>query len=551
MKHQRVLAVGLILLSFIVLAACQPSGGLVLPAQESEAVMPEMGAEGVEGKKTLVYVANLPVKNLDSTNPQGYPTGYEAVFLIYDNLVTYDANLNIIPGLAESWEVSDDQLRWTFHLRQGVKFHDGTPFNAAAVKAHVDRLHDPNSKVSNRSLWAHISDVETPDEYTVVLVTEAPFGAMLRYLAHGSGGINSPAALERWGEDEYGLHPVGTGPYKVESFTPGVELVLTRNENYWGERPPLDRIIFRAALEPGARVAMLQAGDADVINDVPPEEVTRLQAEPEVEIVRSQGLRTFFIMFNLLNPIFQDLKVRQALNYAVDKESIVENLFLGYATVLDSPAASAIPGHVSAGYYAYDPDRARQLLAEAGWIDTDGDGILEKNGRRLEFHLNTSEGEYPKDIQVAEAVQAMLREVGASVIIDKVEAAGRWDLLRVPDAEARYDTVLFGFNPSNGDLGYHLDALFRSNEDPTAPPRVWNLMRYRNPKVDELILQGAKMVDEEVRDAAYAEAQKQIMEDAPVIFLYAPDLLVGIRSYVEKVTVWPTIFTILREANIR
>lgn len=532
-----------------VLQACgggQPApASTAAPAAKTEATKPA-GAAAPKVGGTLTFGQNQPIKTPDPTNPQTYPAAYEANFTIYNNLVTFDPELNIVPDLAESWETSPDGTTWTFKLRQGVKFHDGTPFNAKAVEAHVRRILDPKTASPNRNLWEHIRDVKVVDDRTVQLVTAKPFGAMLNYLAHGSGGIPSPSAVEQWG-DAYAQHPTGTGPYKLDSFTPGTELVLARNDDFFKGRPPLDRVRFRVIPEVGARVAALEAGEVDVINDVPPEEAQRLEKSKDIRIIRKPGLRTFWMEFNLNLDIFKDKQVRQALNHAVDKESIVKNLFLGYASVLDSPAAKTIKGYVPAGSYPYDPAKARQMLEGAGWRPG-ADGVLEKDGQRMKFSINTAEGEYPKDIQVVEAVQANLKAIGCDVSIWKVEAASRWSYLRLPIAEAKGEMISFGFNPSNGDLGYHLNAVFRSNKDRTKAPDVWNLMWYQNDQVDRLLDQANETADQTKRYQLLGEAQKLIWDDAPVIWLYALDLLTGTRADVQNVYVWPTVFTVVREA---
>lgn len=509
-----------------------------------------LGAEAAALQQSggeLIYAQNMPITTPDPVNPQTYPAAYEANFTIYNNLVTFDRNLSIVPDLAESWEQSADGLTWTFKLRQGVTFHDGTPFNAQAVEAHIKRIQDPATASPNANLWAHITGVTVVDDATIQLQTEQPFGAMLNYLAHGSGGIESPSAVQEYGA-EYPQHPTGTGPYQLDSFTPGSELVLARNDAFYGGTPKLDRIVMRAVPEAGSRVLLLDAGEADLANDVPPEEAERLATGDGLQLLRQSGLRTFWMEFNLNREVFTDVKVRQALNYAVNKQSIVDNLFLGYATVLDSPAAPSIQGYAPVGSYPYDPDLAGRMLDEAGWTVGDG-GVRQKDGTPLKFTINTAEGEYPKDIQVVEAVQADLKAVGCDVEIWKVEAAARWDYLRVPPGEAQYDMLIFGFNPSNGDLGYHLNSLFRSNTDPTVKPNVWNLMWYSNPQVDDLLNQADQTVDPAQRYELLGQAQKLIWDDAPMIWLYVPDILVGARAAVQDAYIWPTIFTVVREAS--
>jgi len=494
---------------------------------------------------TLTYGQNQPIKKLDSIDPQTYPAAYEATYTIYSNLVTFAPDLKIIPDLAERWEQSDDQLTWTFHLRGGVKFHDGTPFNAQAVAAHIKRIQDPQNASPNKSLWDHIKDAKVVDDATVQLVTAKPFGPMLNYLAHGSGGVESPTAVAK-GAD-FQQKPAGTGAYKVSAFNTGNDLTLVRNDEYFGGKAPLDKIVMRSVPETGSRLALLDAQEADLVNDVPTEDAGRIEKGADTQLLRQKGLRTFFMEFNLTLDIFKDVKVRQALNYAVDKESIVKNLFQGYATVLESPAAPTIQGYTKAGAFPYDPAKAKQMLAEAGWTPGPG-GILQKGGAPLRFTINTAEGEYPKDIQVVEAVQANLKAVGCDATIWKVEAAARYSYLRLPIDQAKYEMVSFGFNPSNGDLGYHLNSLFRANPDKTKAPYVWNMMWYQNDQVDALLNQADQTVDRAKRFDLLGQAQTMIWNDAPMIWLYVPDLLAGARKSVNRVTVWPTVFTVVRDA---
>ncbi len=519
--------------------AATQAPGAAPGAAATQAPSPKVGG-------TLVFAQNQPIKSIDSINPQTYPAGYEAVFSIYEGLVAFDPKLKTIPALAESWERSGDSLTWTFHLRKGVKFHDGTPFNTQAVEAHIRRIQDPKSGSPNKNLWDHIKGIKVVDDSTIQLSTEKPFGPMLTYLAHGSGGIPSPEAVAK-SADQYPQKPVGTGPYKLSGFNAGTELTLARNDGYWGAKPKLDKITMRAVPEAASRVMMLDTGEADLVNDPPPEEAGRLEKGKDTKLLRQAGLRTFWMEMNLTLDIFKDVRVRQALNFAVDKDSIVKNLFLGYAKVLDSPAASTIQGYKKAGDYAYDPSKAKQLLAQAGWTPG-ASGILQKDGVPLKFSINTAEGEYPKDIQVVETVQANLKAVGCDVSIWKVEAAARWSYLRVPLSEAKYEMISFGFNPSNGDLGYHLNSVFHSNADKTKAPYVWNLMWYANAEVDKLIEQSNETVDETKRYDLLGQAQKTIWDDAPVIWLHAPDLLTGARKSVQDAYIWPTVFNVVRDA---
>jgi len=560
MKSLKVTLV-LLVVALFVLAACTvpapaPTEPVAAepPAEEAAPVEEKAPAEEAapeeEPGRELVYAERAVINQLDSIDPRGYPSSYETVYLLYDQLVRFDSNLQIQPELAESWEVSDDGLTWTLNLRDAITFHDGTPFNAEAVKYHVDRLQSEDWASPNRSLWDHITSVEVVDDYTVALSTDEPFGPMLFYMAHGSGGIASPAAVEEWGKD-FVEHPVGTGPYKLESFTPGVEVVLVRNEGYWGDRPALDKITIKQVPEAGARVAMLETGEADIIAEVPPEDFERLKADPDMDVIQQTGLRTFFFAYNFDTPALQEVKVRQALNHAVDRDTLVETIFLGLAEPLNSATSSAMPGHVAVGGYEYDPEKAKALLAEAGWTDTDGDGIVDKDGEALKLTILFSDA-YPKEQEVVEAVQLYLKDVGVDLELWQTDAASVRSYQKVARNEAEYDLVNWGFNASNGDITYHLESMWVSNPDDAAPPYRWNLGWYSNPELDELLADtklGAAAVDSEHRAELLAQAQETIWNEAPHLWLYAPDLLAGYRTDVEGLVVLPTIFYNLRDVR--
>jgi ABC-type transport system substrate-binding protein len=495
----------------------------------------------------IVYAQSVAITQADSSRLMlVYPAASELSFLVCNNLVQFDQKLTLQPGLAESWQLSNDQLTWTFKLRKGVAFQDGTPFNAQAVQAYATRVADPKSNSPNQNLWNQYTDIKAIDDTTIAFSTAKPYAPTLHYLAQEAGGIASPAAIAKYGDD-YQHHPVGTGPYKVDAFTPGRSVTCSRFDGFWGGKPALDSVEFRSVPEAQTRLSLLETGEVDIIGDISPTDVERVSKGANTTLLRSPGVRPFWIEFNLNLPIFQDVKVRQAMNYAVDKDAIVKNLFAGYATTIDSPVAPTLPGYAKAGSYPYNPDKAKQLLAEAGWTLGQG-GILQKNGAPLKFSLLTGDGQFVQDVLVSQAVQANLKAIGCDVSIQKVEASSFFGYLRLPPDQAKYETVFFGFNPSNGDVGYHLNALFHSNRDRLKVPDIWNLMWYKNDQVDSLLDEANVTVDEQKRFDALGKAQKLIWDDAPMIWLYAPDLLAGTRKNVQGAFLWPTVFMSLRGA---
>ena len=505
---------------------------------------------GAQGGATLTVAQTVAVTALDPAGPSiylVYPAGYEAAFLVYDGLLRFTGEMKIVPELATSWSVGGDGRTWTFKIRRGVSFQDGTPLTAQAVAADLQRELDPKTNQSNRPLWDPIASVSAPDASTVQIVTKEPYGALLNTLAHGSALLASPAALEKWGA-QYKLHPVGTGPYKVDRWDVGTQLELVQNPRYWGDRPGVERIVLRNVADPTTRVAMLQSGQAQVAEGIPPENVAELRRAPSVTVVVKPALRTFGIGINLTRPMLQDIRVRQALNYAVNKELLVKALFRGNARVLDSPLAPRTSGYADVGAWPYDPPAARRLLDEAGWRPAPPIGVRVKEGKSLEVTMLTPRGAFPHDVEVVETLADYLRNVGFEPHFLYVEPAVFWDHLLIPPDQYKWDLVLFGFNPSNGDGGYHLDSLYRSNPDRRHRPRAWNFTWYSSPQVDSWLADGDRAVDPHIRDAAYAKVQRQVWKDAPYLWLYAEDVIVGTRD-VKGVEVLPIVFTILKHAR--
>lgn len=489
-----------------------------------------------------------PVASLDPSNPGGTLTAQEIFRHIYDGLVIFDENLEPQPLLARSWTVSEDELEWTFELQEGVKFHDGTDLNSEAVKHHFDRILNIEEASSIKSLFTEIEEIRTPDPATIVFRTRQPFGPFLNYLAHGGAGIVSPAAVEEWGDD-YPLHPVGAGPYQLEEFIPGESATLTRFEDYWGGTPTLDQINFRTIPEDGARAAALEVGELDAAIPIAIDNVEQLENADGVVVEPKPVITMMYIGFNLSKAPFDDLRVRQALSMAIDREAIVESLLGGFATVADSPMAQDTFGYAPSPTYDYDPDQARALLDEAGWVSESG-GVRQKDGTPLSFRLWTPQDLYIKDVIIAQAAQSFLTDVGAEVELERVEAANWFTTLKVAPAESPYDMFMWSLTPSTGDGYQQLVELSLSNPDPSSPPPAWNLSHYSNPEVDELISQAGSVTDQEQRREILAAAQEIIMQEAPLVFMYSLNFILGRREELEGVRVLPNRFVDFREATL-
>ncbi len=501
-------------------------------------------------ERTLTYAQNVAVTAMDTAGSAigtVYPAGYEGMFLVYDNLVRFNDKMQIEPQLATEWSTSADGLSWTFKLRRGVRFQDGTPVNADAVALDIERQIDPKGNAANRPLWDPIASAKKIDDHTVTITTHKPYAALLATLAHGSGGLVSPEGVRKHGA-AFKLNPVGAGPYMVEKWDVGSEVVLKRFDGYWGGQAPFARIVLRHVPDPATRLAMLQSGQADVISAVPVESVAQLQGLASVEVISRPALRTFGFGLNLNRKAFQDVRVRHALNHAVDRDALVKAVFRGYATPIDSPLSPFTVGYAPVGSYEFNPEKAQALLADAGW-KLGADGVLHKEGEALELTVLTPQGLLPKDLEVTQAFQGFLRKIGVKATINKVEPAAFWDYLRVPPDKLAWDMVLFGFNPSNGDGGYHLASLFAANPSRTERPKVWNFTWYENPKVDGLLAEADRTVDPARRKPLLVEAAKLVWDDAPYVWLYAENVIVAKKKELKGVEVSPVIFTLLRNAR--
>lgn len=473
-------------------------------------------------KDTVVVAQGTDVENLDPHQVASTPTAIVTEH-IYDTLVTFDQNFKVIPRLATAWKVSSDGLEWTFTLRPNVKFTDGTPFDADVVKWNIERLLDPSTNVPLRSYISMVKQVEVINKNTVKIILKYPHAPFLQRLTAACNAMVSPAAVKKWGKD-YPLHPVGTGAYKLAQWTKGDKLILERNEDYWGEKPPIRRIIFRPVPDDNARVMMLEAGDADVIVRVPPVEVKRLEKQADLRVVNAPSTREVYIVLNNTWGPLKDVRVRQALNYAVNKEEIVRNILLGAGRAVDSPVLPEMFGYKSVGDYEYNPQKAKELLAKAGY----------PNG--FSATLYATEGRYLMDKMIAQAIQGYLAQVGVSVEIRTMEWATYLAFVRRPVEESKTQMFMIGWGPWLLDGDQMLYPLFRSDQ---WPPAGSNYGFYKNADVDRYLQIGTSSTDDDERAEAYAKAQGLIMKDAPWILLHGERQLIAMRKDLKGVLVLP------------
>lgn len=480
-------------------------------------------AETAPAKDTLIVAIGT---DMDTPDPHGQTTTtiHGMVRHVYETLLWYDKEGNLIPWLAERWEVSDDGLVYTFYLRKGVYFTDGTEFDAYAVKANIDRWINPNVKVPTRSQLGPVKGAEVVDKYTVKIILEKPYGPFLQAVANYLL-IASPKVLEKYGNQSITdiNDAIGTGPFKFAEWKSGQEIVMVANENWWMGRPKVNKLVWKIIPEAGTREAALLAGDVDVALYPPPSDLPKLKEDPNVAVYTPLTNRILFVALHPVGPL-ADPKVRQAINYAVDKQAIVENVLFGLGIPADAPIPPHFFGYAKQTPYEYNPDKAKQLLAEAGYPDGFTMVLLHPTGR------------YLQDKQVAEAIQAYLQQVGIQVELK----TGDWPTfvksVLKPLNETDFDAVLVGWGPLINDAHFTLYAQFHSSQ---AVPKGLGLAYYSNPEVDRLLEQALSETDPQKRAELYAQAQQIIWQDAPWLFLYTQSNLLAASAKLKDIFIHP------------
>jgi len=480
------------------------------------------GGQSAQAEKVVTIAQYADAVSLDPQDTNDNASyGIEKCML--EGLIGFNAKMEQVPELAEKWDASPDATVYTFYLRKGVKFQDGTPFNAEAVKFNFDRIRNPDNKLKRYSLYKVIKQVDVIDDSTVRFTLSEPFGAMIATFAHPAGAISSPTAIKKYGAD-YGKHPVGTGPYQFVDWVPGDHITMVKNPDYWDKNngPKVDKIIVKPVPEDGTRIAMLQKGDAQFINNVPYPQAATVKDNKDLTLVETPSIYTYWVAMNTQKKPFDNVKVRQALNYAIDKESIIKSVLSGYAHPSDSPLAPGVWGYQSVSTYPYDPAKAKALLAEAGY----------PNG----FKATLRGASDTTAKQVMEAIQAQLAKVGIQVEVQSLDAATLSAERFKPLDQNKGELDYGGWSPSTGDADWGIRPLLTKDN---WPPSNFNVAFYTNQQVEADVKAALQTSDPEKRKAAYADAQKTIMQDCPWGFLWTTTLLGGSRSNVGGISLQP------------
>ena len=493
-KARKLLAVALS--SAIMLGACSSSGGgsaTPTTSQEMDAV----------AAVSLDFTTMDPVDTSDTLSG-----GIQR--LIMDGMFGFDDDLNQIPMLATGFTANDDATEYVITLREGISFSDGTPWNAEAAKANLDKLADTSRGLKRTSLLGPIIDkTEITGDYEVKISLTQPFGAFIATLCHPACVMMSPKVLEK-GDAECAAAPVGTGQYIFKEWESGDHLKVELNKDWWGYEAGLadkdagfKSINFKVVTESATRVSMIQSGDAQFIWPVPTESYETLDKDENVLVYSDEGIVVYYLCMNTQKAPFDDIRVRQAMNYAIDKDAYIEIIRNGLGTKATSLLGPAVAGYKANDPYPYDPDKAIELLKEAGY----------ENGFEItQYYSSNSANE-----KTAQFITQQLAKVGITNKPVGQESAITNALIQdctKPGSEAEVDIYHTGWSPSTGDADWALRPLLATE---MCPPANYNISYFSNEKYDELIHGALETADQDKRNKLYAEAQDIIWEELPIV----------------------------------
>ena len=450
-------------------------------------------SKGNSDKKTFVLATASDVVIMDPQMINDIPSTNVLLGKVYENLVTVDAKGQLVPQLATEWK-QVNPTTWEFTLRKGVKFQDGTPFNAEVIKKNFDRLRDPAVPKVRRQLLDKVQEVKVISDDKVQIITSTPFPPLLPNLAHTGTAIISGQAIDNDKTKPIAQNPVGTGPYKMALWTKGEQVTLEAFPDYWGKKPTLNKIIFKVVPEDATRMAMVQTGEAQAADKVPFTDVDRYAKDAKFNLIRTVGYGTEFIGLNLRKPQFEDIRVRQAINLAIDRDAILSGVYNNVGKKNVSTLGPLVFGfNPNLPAAEYNPEKAKQLLKEAGM----------DNGK-LQFSIWTSSNNKVR-IKLAEVLQAQLKSVGIQVDIKTVE----WGAFLAAMKNGETDMYLLGWANQSGDGDASLSPVWSKEGFMTGE----NGSFYSTPQVEELLVAARQEMNPEKRKEMYQKVQEIFTAD--------------------------------------
>ena len=486
-------------------------------AKSSEETVEVPEGESVSQDTDIVAAVNVDFTTLDPLDTSDTLSG-DVQRMLMDGLFGFDREMNVIPMLAESYEANEEATEYTFTLRQGITFSDGTPWNAEAAKANFDRWGDETLGLKRTTLLCNILDsTEIVDEYTIKVTLTQSFGAFINTLAHPACVCMSPVQIAA-GSDVCASDPIGTGQYTFVEWIAGDHLTVQLNPDWWGYDADIcggealvepdagfKSVTFRPVTESATRVAMIQSGDAQLIWPVPSESIDSLRADSSVYLGAETGDVVRYLMMNNQKEPFNDVRVRQAINYAIDKNAYIAVVKDGNATVAQSVIGQNVQYFKANEPYEYDIEKAKELLAEAGYPDGFTTSIM---------YANTTANQ-----KQCEFLKQQLEQVGIEVELNGMESAilnQKIQDVDVPGSEAEVEMYVIGWSTSTGDADWGLRPLLATESE---PPMSYNICYYENEEVDNLLYEALGTSDSDKRAEAYAEAQDIIWEESPLVCL--------------------------------
>jgi len=463
----------------------------------------------------------------DSLNPQEQTTSLPINIceLIYDPLFYLTPDAKLEPRLASKYEVSQDGLTYTIRLRKGVKFSDGTPFDAKVMKLTIDRALNPKLRVPLRFLITMIDKVTVVDDYTIQVKLKYPFAPFAPTLSQTVLFPISPAAIEKYGEDVR-QHPVGAGPFKLAEWVKGDRIVLVRNENYYGPKPTVKKLTFKIVPETATRESMLRAGQIHICYKPLPSNVAALKADPNINVAMPLDTRTIFMGLNCQKGATTNKLVRQAFNYAVDKKAIVNKVLFDTALPMDAPVSPVVFGYQKMAHqYEYNPEKAKELLKKANFDFSKA------------INMRTPHGRYLFDKQVSETIQAYLQAIGVKVELRTYDWPTYVAGLLKPLDKTELEVFLLGWGPMILDADTTLYGQFHTSVN---PPKGLGAAHYSNSVFDKAIEATRLEQDPEKRLELFKKASEIVWDDCPWIWLHVEKFVIAYSSKIKGLVVTST-----------
>jgi peptide/nickel transport system substrate-binding protein len=511
----------------LVLSACSGAGSQSPPASSAT---PASGQQSAP--KSISNLVIATVRDPDTLDTQRTTWVDIANNIAYEPLVSRDESGKIVPNLAESWEISPDGKVWTFHLRKGVKFHSGAPFNAEAVKKTYDRMMAKETASPVAYMLGPLKQIDVVDEFTVKLTFSEAYAPFWAPLTNAYLAPYDPTVLEKEGL-KFGENPSAAGPYKFKERTRGSSLTYVKNPDYSTIMPyvknqgvaKFDSITIRVIPDEQTRVLELEKGNIHIVTSLPPQEVKRLEGNKDLSIIRQPENGIWYLGFNNEKAPFTDKAVRAAISMAIDRRPMVEVAMEGLAQPVYGPLPSTIPGYSEAvdklaqQTYPYDVNKAKQVLTDDGY-KPGADGMMAKGGKPLGATLwITNE---PVQQRLAQMIQSQLKQIGFAVKIEVLEDAA----IRAGTPEGKHEMILWTYGWTDPDILYYLFKTGQSTR-----------LHFSTPDLDKLVEDGRKIVDESKRMAVYEQAQKYLIEQEPWVPLFVRQNAFGIRKDIKDARV--------------